>query len=812
MIKWERFTEKAQEAMELAQNSLKSLHQNQLDTEHLFLGLVEQEDSVVLRIFKEMGLDAERAQRMVREQVAQGQIPQYLAPGEGVAQIYITPDVTRVFELAWKEAQRLKDAYIGCEHLLIALLDQESGQAARILREMGVGKEGIYNALRTVRGAHRITEPGAEGRYQMLSRYSRDLTELAKKGKLDPVVGRDQEIQRVIQVLARRTKNNPVLIGEPGVGKTAIVEGLAQKIIKNEIPEVLKDKRVLALDLGGMIAGSKYRGEFEERLKGVLDEIREARGEIIVFIDELHTVIGAGAAEGAMDASNMLKPALARGELQCVGATTLDEYQKHIEKDAALERRFQPVLVGEPSLEDTTAILKGLRPRYEQHHQVKITDEALGAAAKLSARYISDRFLPDKAVDLMDEACSKKRIDLSYVPPQVKALEEERQKLLEAEEAAALRQDYEEAARHKQERLKREDKLQKVSRQWKKGRQQEETQVSAEDIAQIVSQWTGIPVARMMEGEAEKLLHMEEKLHQRIIGQDKAVGVVAEAVRRARSGLKDPNRPVGSFLFLGPTGVGKTELARALAEFLFDDEEAMVRLDMSEYMERHTVSRLVGAPPGYVGYEEGGQLTEAVRRRPYAVVLLDEIEKAHQEVFNILLQILEDGRLTDAKGRTVDFKNTLIIMTSNAGNQHIHAIGFNASPQEAEIQYQAMSDRVLEELKSYFKPEFLNRIDEIVVFHALDHSQIKAIVGLMLNKLNKRLSEMGLTLKVSEAVIELLADKGFDPLYGARPLRREIQRNLENPLAAILLNKKDLSGQVVRAEVEAEKISFTFEN
>jgi len=720
--------------------------------------------------------------------------------------LYATPRTVRLLQNAASEADRLKDEFIGTEHLLIAMAAEREGDANTILGDFGIDQEKLYSALQGIRGGQRVTDPRAESKYGSLEKYSRDLTMLAREGKLDPVIGREDEIKRVMQVLTRRTKNNPVIIGEAGVGKTAIVEGLAQKIMADDVPDSLKGKRVIALDMGALVAGSKFRGEFEERLKAVMDEIRQARGEIVLFIDEMHTVVGAGAAEGAIDASNMLKPALARGELQCVGATTLDEYREHIEKDAALERRLQPVYVGEPSLEATIEMLRGLRPRYEAHHKIQITDSALEAAVQLGQRYISDRYLPDKAVDLIDEAASKLRIDTESAPAEVKELEKRVQHLVHEEEAASQRREYERAAQLKVERLRLDDEYNQAKSKWL-----QETRIDSvvdeEAIAKLVSNWTGIPVSRMLEGEADKLLQMEERIHERIIGQEDAVRVVSEAIRRARAGLKDPRRPIGSFIFLGPTGVGKTELARALAEFMFDDEEAMVRLDMSEYMEKHTVSRLIGAPPGYIGYEEGGQLTEAVRRRPYKVILLDELEKAHPNVLNILLQILEDGRLTDGHGRTVDFKNTVVIMTSNLGTEEFqrHSLGF---ARETKSEQERRKGAIETAMKQTFRPEFLNRLDEIVIFQGLTKEQIKQIVDLMMKDVKKRLAERKITVELTEEAKAQLAKEGFDPAFGARPLRRTMQRQVENPLSTKILQGEFKEGD--RVLVDAGPKGFTF--
>ncbi|MCW3059784.1 MAG: clpB, partial [Capsulimonas sp.] len=666
-------------------------------------------------------------------------------------------------------------------------------------------EEKTYKALHSIRGTTRVTDSKPEEKYKVLERFSRDLTQLAREDKIDPVIGRDEEIKRTIQILSRRTKNNPVLIGEPGVGKTAIVEGLARKMAKNDVPENLRDRRLLALDMGALVAGSKFRGEFEERLKGVMDEVRKAAGSVVLFIDELHTVVGAGAAEGAMDASNMLKPALARGELQCIGATTLDEYRKNIEKDPALERRFQPIVVGEPSVEDTITILMGLREKYEEHHKVKIDDSALVAAAELSSRYITERFLPDKAIDLIDEAASKIRIEKSSMPPEIIAKEERLSQLLHDGRGAAEDRDYERAARLRDEEVSLRAEFNKERDAWF-AQSGMNSVVGEQDIAELIAKATGIPVSRMFQEEAEKLLAMEEKLHERVIGQQVAIEAVSEAIRRARAGLKDPQRPIGSFLFLGPTGVGKTELARALAQFLFDDQDAILRIDMSEYMEKHSVARLIGAPPGYVGYDEGGQLTEAVRRRPYRVVLLDEIEKAHPDVFNILLQLLDAGRLTDSTGRIVNFKNTVVIMTSNIGSHHIEAIPTGASQIEVDAQYERMKDKVTAELRNHFRPELLNRIDEIIVFHALNKDQISSIVDLLLQGTERQLSARKLHLEVTAAAKELIVSAGFDPLYGARPLKRTIQRMVENPISSGILRREFTDGDTIIVDSDGDKI------
>jgi ATP-dependent Clp protease ATP-binding subunit ClpB len=778
----------------------------------------------------------------------------------------MTRDVSRVLEAAFKEADAMGDEYVSTEHLLLAIAKDESNAAGRVLRAAGANEEGIRQALKSIRGSSRITDPDPESKYQALEKFGTDLTERARAGKLDPVIGRDEEIRRVIQVLSRRSKNNPVLIGEPGVGKTAIAEGLAQRVVAGDVPDTLKDRRVIALDIGSLIAGAKYRGEFEDRLKAVLREVTEAEGQVILFIDELHTIVGAGAAEGAADAANMLKPALARGELRCIGATTLDEYRKHVEGDAALARRFQPVMVGEPSPEDTISILRGLKERYEVHHGVRIQDSALVAAAMLSHRYISDRFLPDKAIDLVDEAASRVRVQIDSMPEELDQLERKRVQLevereaLKKESDAASRDRLEsvehelaelreqsdsmmaswqvekdlissvreakekrEALTAEYERAERAGNLERAAElrygqmvelekqlAEKEAKLQElqasgsmlKEEVTSEEIAEIVSKWTGVPVSKMLEGEQEKLLHMEERLGERVVGQDEALAAVSNAVRRARAGLQDPSRPIGSFIFLGPTGVGKTETARALAEFLFDDEHAMVRIDMSEFMEKHAVSRMIGAPPGYVGYEQGGALTEAVRRRPYSVVLFDEIEKAHPDVFNIFLQILDDGRLTDGQGRTVDFRNTVLIMTSNIGSQHIVDLGI---AEEAE-----MRRRVMDALRSHFKPEFLNRVDDVVIYHALGEEQISRILEIQLDELRKRLSERRLTLELSDAAVGFLAKRGYDPQYGARPLKRLLQREVQDPLAMRILEGEFVEGTTVHGDLAEDGESLAF--
>jgi ATP-dependent Clp protease ATP-binding subunit ClpC len=808
MMRFDRFTERAQEAAQRAAEIIQRYGHNQIDTEHILLALIEQPQGVITQILEVLKIDpaslTERLDYILRTS------PKASIFGGGAGQIFITPRVKRIIDLANEEASRLKDEYISTEHLFLAILSERNTPAARLLEGAGLSRERVYDAIIQIRGGQRVTDPQSETRFRTLEKYSRDLTALAREGKLDPVVGRDLEIQRVMQILSRRTKNNPVLIGEPGVGKTAIVEGLAEKIATNDVPEILSGKRVVSLDLGAMIAGSRFRGEFEERLKAAIEEVQRSAGEIILFIDELHTVVGAGAAQGAMDASNMLKPALARGELQCVGATTLDEYHKHIEKDTALERRFAPVFVDEPSVDDTIEMLLGLRDRYEAHHKVHFSDEALVSAARLSSQYVTDRRLPDKAIDLIDEAAAKLRVALFSLPGDLKEKKTEIDRLKAEEEQAGLERDYERAARKKAERLRLETEFNENRDKWEEEHKLDEV-VDINDIAEVVAQWTGIPVSQMMESEAEKLLKMEERLHDRIIGQDEAIHALADAIRRARSGLKDPRRPIGSFIFIGPSGVGKTELARALAEFMFGDEEALIRMDMSEYREQHTASRLFGAPPGYIGYEEGGQLTEAVRRRPYRVILFDEIEKAHPEVWNSLLQILDDGRLTDGQGRMVDFRNTVLIMTSNLGTEfvkHGGTLGFLPG-NETDEERQA-HDKIEKALKSTFRPEFINRIDEIIMFSPLSLEQMREIVELQMKDIHQRLQEHGLKVEISEAAREWLAKVGYDSAFGARPLRRGLQKHVESPLSISLLSGEFVSGDTVVVDMDEKKEKIVF--
>jgi ATP-dependent Clp protease ATP-binding subunit ClpB len=858
-MRFDKFTIKSQELIQNAQ-SLATKHNNQqIEPEHLLSAMLAEPESIARTMFRKAGVSPNAVAQDAA--MAIDRLPKV----SGVGEVYLSPRTKAILDAAFAEAGKMKDEYVSTEHLLLSMVDEKTGEAAKILQRHGISRDSILKVLMDIRGSQRITDPNPEEKYQALDKYSRNLTDLARIGKLDPVIGRDEEIRRIVQVLSRRTKNNPVLIGEPGVGKTAIVEGLAQRIVAGDVSETLKNRRLASLDMGALIAGAKYRGEFEDRLKAVLKEVEAAEGEVILFIDELHTLVGAGAAEGAMDASNMLKPALARGTLRCVGATTLNEYRKYIEKDAALERRFQPVMVAEPTVEDTISILRGLKEKYEVHHGVRIKDSAIVSAASLSDRYISDRFLPDKAIDLIDECASKLRIEIDSMPTEI---DEVQRKITQAEiEREALKKETDPASkdrlsklerdiesmseeiramklhwqgekdmiqtirsikeqtehlRMEEQQAEREGNLAKVAEirygksmalqkrldeanrnllELQKDKKMLKEEVDADDIAEVISRWTGIPVSKMLEGEREKLVHMEERLGKRVIGQYEAICAVSNAVRRARSGLQDPNRPIGSFIFLGPTGVGKTELAKALAEFIFDSEQAIIRIDMSEYMEKHAVARLIGAPPGYVGYEEGGYLTEAVRRRPYSVILFDEIEKAHPEVFNVLLQILDDGRMTDGHGRTVDFKNTLIIMTSNVGSQWIQELGASRRDE--------MERRVMEALRAGFKPEFLNRIDETIIFENLTKDQIIDIVRIQIDRLGKRLAEQKLTLTLTEEAKKFIADKGYDAVYGARPLKRAIQKYIENPLSMEILKGKILEGSTVTADVnETGGISF----
>jgi ATP-dependent Clp protease ATP-binding subunit ClpC len=807
MFMFGRFTERAQQVLVLAQEEAKRLNHNFIGTEHLLLGLVREGSGIASRALQGMSVDLSRVR---------AEVERITPKGEKIIQqgISYTPRAKRVVELAIEESQNLGHNYVGTEHLMLGLIREGEGIAAQVLSNMGIdlkrARKEVIHLLGGEEGAVRTAEGDQAGpQTPTVDAFGRDLTRLAKEGKLDPVIGRDTEIERVIQILSRRTKNNPCLIGEPGVGKTAIAEGLAQRIIDGQVPEILRDKRLVTIELAAVVAGTKYRGEFEERLRKLMTELRQA-GNVMVFIDELHTLIGAGAAEGAIDASNILKPALARGELQCIGATTMDEYRKYIEKDPALERRFQPITVGEPTVEESMEILKGLRDRYEAHHKVKITDEALEAAVRLGDRYIADRFMPDKAIDLIDEAASRVRIRNYTVPTDLKEVEEKLYALRTEKEAAVRNQEFEKAADLRDQEQKLKEELEEQKKEWEqKVGTSDLAMVTGDDVAYIVSSWTGIPTKRLAEEESERLLRLEEILHQRVIGQDEAVRSVARAVRRARAGLKDPKRPIGSFIFLGPTGVGKTELGRALAEALFGDENAVIRLDMSEYMEKHTAARLIGAPPGYVGYEEGGQLTEKVRRKPYSVLLLDEMEKAHPDVFNVLLQILEDGRLTDGKGRTVDFRNTVVIMTSNVGATFLDksALGFGASGEDAD--YEKMKERIMDELKRTFRPEFLNRVDDLIVFHSLNEEHIRQIVDIMLSELNHRIEEFNLHIEVSDEVKAMLLREGFDPKYGARPLRRVIQRRLEDGISEEMLLGKITPGDSVAVTVD-EKESLVF--
>ncbi|KQL41405.1 Clp protease ClpX [Bacillus sp. FJAT-25509] len=794
-----RFTERAQKVLALSQEEAIRIGHSNIGTEHILLGLVREGEGIAAKALLALGLSPEKVQQEVETLIGRGQ---------GVAQtVHYTPRAKKVIELSMDEARKLGHSYVGTEHILLGLIREGEGVAARVLNNLGVSLNKARQQVLQLLGSNESSSNHQNGSANQantptLDSLARDLTVSAREGRLDPVIGRGKEIQRVIEVLSRRTKNNPVLIGEPGVGKTAIAEGLAQQIVNNEVPEILRDKRVMTLDMGTVVAGTKYRGEFEDRLKKVMDEIRQA-GNIILFIDELHTLIGAGGAEGAIDASNILKPSLARGELQCIGATTIDEYRKYIEKDAALERRFQPIQVDQPSVEESIQILQGLRDRYEAHHRVSISDQSIIEAVKLSDRYITDRFLPDKAIDVIDEAGSKVRLRSFTTPPNLKELELKLEEVRKEKDAAVQSQEFEKAASLRDSEQRLREQLEDTKRQWKEKQGKENSEVTVEDIANVVSSWTNIPVTKLAQTEADKLLNMESVLHKRVIGQEEAVVAVSKAVRRARAGLKDPKRPIGSFIFLGPTGVGKTELARALAETIFGDEDAMIRIDMSEYMEKHATSRLVGAPPGYVGYDEGGQLTEKVRRKPYSVILLDEIEKAHPDVFNILLQVLEDGRLTDSKGRTVDFRNTLVIMTSNVGASALKTnkyVGFNIN--DGEKDYKDMKGKVLEELKKAFRPEFLNRIDETIVFHSLEKKHIKEIVHLMVNSLTKRLKEQEIELELSDAAIDKISDEGFDAEYGARPLRRAIQKQVEDRLSEELLKGNVEKGRKVILDVK----------
>jgi ATP-dependent Clp protease ATP-binding subunit ClpC len=800
MERFDRFTERAQEAASQAYVILQRYGHTQVDTEHLLLALIEQPQGVIPEILAQLGVDAEVITSRLDEELKRTSRTQIY--GGGVGQVYITPRLKRVLDLSNEEASKLKDDYISTEHLFLAITNERNTPAARILAELGLTRDRILEAIKEVRGGQKVTSPKAESRYRTLEKFSRDLTLLAYEGKLDPVIGRDAEILRVIQVLSRRTKNNPVLIGGAGVGKTAIAEGLARKIAEDDIPEILSGKSVIQLDLGAMVAGTRFRGEFEERLKGAIEEIQQAQGEIILFIDEIHSVVGAGGAMGALDASSMMKPALARGELRCIGATTPDEYRRYIEKDSALERRFAPIWVEEPSVEETIEMLAGLRDRYEAHHNVRFTEEALVAAARLSNRYVTDRHLPDKAVDLIDEAASKLRVAIYSMPPDLKEMKAQLLKLSTEEEAAWQSRDYERAAQYKAERMALETEFGEKRDAWRQETGLDEI-VETEDIAEVVASWTGIPVTSLLQTEAERLLDMEEHLHERIVGQDEAIDAVADAIRRARSGLKDPRRPIGSFIFLGSSGVGKTELASALAEFMFDDQDAMVRIDMSEYREQHTVSRLFGAPPGYVGYEEGGQLTEAVRRRPYQMVLFDEIEKAHPDVWNALLQILEDGRLTDGQGRVVDFRNAVLIMTSNIGTQYAKqggTLGFVRST-DGDEETRENRKKIEDGLKRTFRPEFLNRIDEIIIFHTLTPEHMEEIVDLQMQEIRERLEERGVTIELTEAARRWLAEEGYDQAFGARPLRRTLQRYVESPLSKRILRGEVEAGDQVLADI-----------
>ncbi len=812
MLSFDRFTERAQDAAQRALEIMSRYHHSQIDIEHMLLAMLEQQDGVAGQLFEKVGADVAVVSGKLDDVLKASPRVQIYGGSGNTGQVFITPRTRRIVELANDEAKLLKDEFISTEHLLLAIASERNTPTARILADAKVTREKLQEAVKELRGGQRVTDRQAEAKYRTLEKYSRDLTQMARDGKLDPVIGRDEEILRVVQVLARRTKNNPVLIGEAGVGKTAIAEGLAQKIIIGDVPDILLNRRVVALDMMSMVAGSRFRGDFEERLKQCMDEVLRSNGEIILFIDELHQVVGAGNAGGSMDAGNMMKPALARGELQCIGATTLDEYRKYIEKDSALERRFAPVFVDEPSAEDTVLMLHGLKARYEQHHKVTISDEAIRQAVLLSNRYVTDRRLPDKAIDLIDESSAKVRVALYTMPPEVKAKNGELEKMKVQEEDAAARQDYQKAAEYKVTRLRLQGEFENMRAEWQKENKLDDV-VDSEDIAGVISQWTGIPITQMMESESEKLLQMEERLHERVIGQDEAIHAISDAIRRARSGLKDPERPIGSFIFLGSSGVGKTELAKALAWFMFDDEAALVRVDMSEYREAHTVSRLYGAPPGYVGYDEGGQLTEKIRRRPYQVVLFDEIEKAHPDVWNALLQMLDDGRLTDGQGRVVNFSNTVIIMTSNLGTEFVKkggALGFVKSETDGTA---AVADarKIEDALKKAFRPEFLNRIDEIITFSPLALGDVERIVELNLREVRGRLTEKHITLELTEAARKWLAKQGYDPVFGARPLRRAIQKYVEGPLSLMLLQGKFGTADVVMADVNDEARGLKFE-